>query len=716
MRFFIFYLFCLNSLHFICQLPTLDWAISNSGTGYLDISTGLVVDDLGNSYSIGTFMAQTDFDPGIGTFYLTPNGSEDVYIQKLNSSGQLIWAIQIGGNSFLEDDHAAEICLDHENNLLITGNFYGSGDFDPSTNSYILNSQGNSDCFIAKYTNNGDFIWAKSIGGGNIDAGRSIISLSNNDIIITGQFFGPIDFDPGIGSNYLYPTIPYNNGSLSYTTDFFTLKLSSSGDFIWANINGDYSDDICYSSIDSNDNIIQVGRFAGSIDIDPGTSVLNLYSGGNGNGYGTFIRKLSPTGNLIWAKSLENGLSSSADVLSVTVDNNDNIIMSGYFFGTIDFDPNNSIFNLTSNGASDCYTLKLNTNGDFLWVKSIGGNANGLEAGASLTNDNLNNIYVLGYLESPGSTVDFDNGPNSYFLSDDYGTFLVKYDFNGNLQWATRIERSIDLNQIFYCWETSSGPGITGGRCIKIEGNSIYISGAFSHTIDFDPSSSNFLLSTAPNPSSASSTDSFVHKLNFCQTSNITIDTTVCGSYLAPNDTSYNQTGTYYFQTTNGCDTNYTLNLLVNNQPITPVIYSNQQGILYTPYQQNVNYQWYFCSDNIMLANEVNDTLIPTTSSLYYVTVQNQCGIDTSDCYFYEDVSILEPTASFLRVFPNPSSNSIKIENHNYPNELSIVNNQGQFISKITVVNKNQFIDISNLKSGVYFFTDGVRFIRFIKE
>jgi hypothetical protein len=308
------------------QVPTLDWAVSNSGNGY-DIGTGVVVDDLGNSYSIGSFTSQTDFDPGSGVYNLTPVGAEDIFIQKLNNSGQFVWAIQIGGvglTSSTDDDNAAEICLDHNNDLLITGQFGGAGDFDPSSSNFIINSNGYADCFIAKYTNSGTFLWAKSIGGGNIDSGRSISILSNNDVVISGQFYGAIDFDPGAGNYTLTPVQPYSNGSYGFSSDLFTLKLNSSGDFIWAKINGDYSDDTAYTSTDSNDNIYQIGRYAGIIDIDPNNGILNL--NGGFTYYSTFIRKLNSSGDLIWAKSFTSSVSNT-ELLSLTIDNNNDIII-----------------------------------------------------------------------------------------------------------------------------------------------------------------------------------------------------------------------------------------------------------------------------------------------------------------------------------------------------------------------------------------------------
>ena len=701
------------------QVPTLDWAVANTGAGYLDIATGLVVDDSGNSYTIGTFMSQTDFDPGIGVFNLTPNGGEDIFIQKLNSNGQFLWAIQIGGNGPNEDDHAAEICLDHNNNLLITGNFAGAGDFDPSSNNFILNSNGYADCFVAKYTNNGSLIWAKSLGGGNIDAGRSIAVFSNNDVIISGQFFGPIDFDPGTAIHVLTPLQPYNNGSFGYSKDFFTLKLNSSGDYVWANIHGDFSDEIAYSSIDSSDNIYQIGHFVGTMDIDPNTGVFNLYGGSTY--YSIFIRKLSSSGSLIWAKSFTSSVSNS-DVSSLTIDHNNSIILTGFFQGTIDFDPSPNIYNLTSTGATDCFTVKLNTNGDFLWAKSIGGGSNGFESGSSITNDESNNIYVIGYLESPGNSVDFDNGPNSYFLPDEDGTFLVKYNENGDFLWAIRVERSLDLNQIFYCWETSSsGTGLTGGKCIDVNNSSIYIAGSFSHTIDFDPSLSDFFLTTTTTSGSMSATDIFVHKLIECSPFNGTIDTTCCTSYIAPNGQVYTTTGIYncLLNDPNGCDTSYVINLTINQAPLTPIVTLSNDVELSTQIQNNASYQWVFCSDNLPIVGAVNPTFTAIQNSLYYVVVTNSCGSDTSECANVNTIGLNELDNREVQIAPNPTNGEILIQLNqvNEPIHLFISDMQGRILMSDEIFSLEKTINLNHFSSGTYFITlEGIGIYQVVKN
>ena len=698
------------------QVPTLDWAVSNSGNGY-DIGTGVVVDDLGNSYSIGSFKSQTDFNPGIGVFNLTPVGTEDIFIQKLDNTGQFVWAIQIGGVGLAtsaDNDNAAEICLDHNNDLLVTGQFGGASDFDPSNNSYILNSNGYADCFVAKYTTNGSLIWAKSIGGSNIDAGRSIAILSNNDVVISGQFYGQIDFDPGTAIFTLTPV--YSNGSFGFSSDFFTLKLNSSGDFIWAKINGDYTDDIAYTSVDSNDDIYQIGHFGGTMDIDPNTGVFNLYGGSTY--YSIFIRKLSSSGSLIWAKSFTSSVSNS-DVSSLTIDHNNSIILTGFFQGTIDFDPSPNIYNLTSTGATDCFTVKLNTNGDFLWAKSIGGGSNGFESGSSITNDESNNIYVIGYLESPGNSVDFDNGPNTYFLPDEDGTFLVKYNENGDLLWAIRVERSLDLNQVFYCWETSSsGTGLAGGKCIDVKNNSIYIAASFSNTVDFDPSSLDYFLTTT---GSANATDVFIHKLNECTPYNGTIDTTCCNSYTAPNGQVYTTTGVYncLLNDPNGCDTSYVINLTINQAPLTPIVTLSNSVELSTQIQNNASYQWVFCSDNLPISGAINPTFTAIQNSLYYVIVTNTCGSDTSECATVNTIGLIDLDGLKIQIAPNPSNGEIMIQLNqlNEPIAFFVTDMQGKIILNDDIHSLEKIIDLRHLRSGTYLLHfDGIGVYQWIKE
>lgn len=109
-----------------------------------------------------------------------------------------------------------------------------------------------------------------------------------------------------------------------------------------------------------------------------------------------FIMKFDSEGNFKWAKSMGNGDSGFNDIgLSLTTDISDNVYVTGFFGGTVDFDPEEETQNLVSNGGTDIFMLKLDSNGNFVWAKSIGGI--GHDIGHSMIADNSGHIYLTGY-------------------------------------------------------------------------------------------------------------------------------------------------------------------------------------------------------------------------------------------------------------------------------------------------------------------------------
>ncbi len=123
----------------------------------------------------------------------------DVFINKLDSTGNYIWAKQIGGTSF-EDCKA--LGVDSKGNIYATGYFSGTADFDPGPASYPLTSAG-SDIYIAKLDSAGNFLWAKQSGEAatdNTGFGRGLALDASSNVYTTGSFGGVMDFDPGTGS------------------------------------------------------------------------------------------------------------------------------------------------------------------------------------------------------------------------------------------------------------------------------------------------------------------------------------------------------------------------------------------------------------------------------------------------------------------------------------------------------------------------------------
>ncbi len=114
---------------------------------YSDYGYSITTDVGGNVYTIGHFIDIVDFDPGTGTAHLTSSGSKDVFIQKLDGSGNFIWVKQMGGFS---DDYGKSITTDAGGNIYTIGYFKSTVDFDPGTGIANLTAVGIQDVFIQK--------------------------------------------------------------------------------------------------------------------------------------------------------------------------------------------------------------------------------------------------------------------------------------------------------------------------------------------------------------------------------------------------------------------------------------------------------------------------------------------------------------------------------------------------------------------------------------
>lgn len=140
--------------------------------------------------------------------------------------------------------------------------------------------------------------------------------------------------------------------------------------------------------------------------------------------------------NLQWARGFGgNGLGEESH--AVAVDASGNVYTTGFFWGTVDFDPGPGSFTLTSNGNSDIYVQKLDPNGNFLWAGNMGAVAD--DNGNSIAVDASGNMYITGMFST---LADFDPGPSAYSLitaSGSYGAFIVKLSNTGAFVWAKQM-------------------------------------------------------------------------------------------------------------------------------------------------------------------------------------------------------------------------------------------------------------------------------------
>ncbi|MGZ4037843.1 MAG: SBBP repeat-containing protein, partial [Bacteroidia bacterium] len=175
------------------QTLNLHWA-KQIGSTSSDAGFSITTDKPGNVYTAGNFRGHVDLDPGNGTFMVHSFGSDDMFITKLDATGNFVWAKQLGGPDY---DNGSAITIDTYGNIYIAGFFQGTSDLDPGPGIFNLSSNGSNDVFIAKLNPSGNFIWAKQVGGASSDMCLSVATDSLGNVYAGGYFIGAVDFDPG---------------------------------------------------------------------------------------------------------------------------------------------------------------------------------------------------------------------------------------------------------------------------------------------------------------------------------------------------------------------------------------------------------------------------------------------------------------------------------------------------------------------------------------
>ena len=567
------------------QVPALDWAKIMGANEFVQ-GKEITLDNYGNSYMTGTYHNTISLDPSMGYILghsLGGQGSANYFVQTLTPNGNYFGAMVFGGNGF---DDIFDVEVDNYGYIYTIGSFEDTVDFNNSSGLSPLVSNGDADIFIQKVDWFGNSIWTKKIGSVNVDIGTAIKLDPNGNVYATGRFSNTVDFDPSVNTYNLT-----SNGGL----DIFICKLDANGNFVWAKnmgstLNGDSGIDIL---LDANNNIYTVGNFEGTVDFDPNVTIHNLTSNGDKD---AFIQKLDANGNFVWAKSI-GGV--GEDVINkVILDSNGDIIVVGAFSNTVDFDPNAGIYNLVSMGSFDAFVQKLDTNGNFIWAKSIEG-TNDIYY-SSLDSDISNNIYLTGAFDG---TADFDPSINTHFISSNGRSdiFIQKLNANGDFTWAKNIGGLY--------WDRGSSIRLN-------QDNDIYVAGTVMGDIDFDPNSGTYY----PINYFSYYQRCFVLKLKECQNTT-SIDTiTACGSYTWIDGNIYtatNNMATYSIPNAAGCDSIITLNLTITNSvnSMDTIVACNSHtwidGITYTSNNNTATYTYNLpsgCDSTVTLDLTINNT------------------------------------------------------------------------------------------------------------
>ena len=310
------------------------------------------------------------------------------------------------------------------------------------------------------------FGFAAKAGAISGDHGPNVATDATGNVYVAGYFAGAVDFDAGPSVYKLTSTGVY---------DAFVVKYSPAGALLWARAIGGTGIDYAYGiAVDSGGSVYTTGSFQGTADFDPGVGTTNLTGAGSDD---IFVSKLNAAGDFAWARAL--GGTGTDVAYGIAVDSGGSVYTTGSFQGTADFDPGPGTTNLTGAGYSDIFVSKLDASGNFVWACAMGGGGTDVAYGIAV--DSGGNAYTTG---SFSGTVDFDPGGGWTNLTSAGGAdvFVSKLNAAGNFAWARKMGGT----------ESDIAYGIAVDS-----GGSVYTTGCFGGTADFDPGTGTFNLTSA---------------------------------------------------------------------------------------------------------------------------------------------------------------------------------------------------------------------------
>ncbi|HLP51727.1 MAG TPA: T9SS type A sorting domain-containing protein [Chitinophagales bacterium] len=680
-----------------------DWAKLIGADGGNDLTWDITSDGAGNVYIAGKFTGDSaDFDPGAGEAFLVSAGNDDIFLAKYTNTGQLLWAKAMGTE---ENDEARSLVLDEDGNIWITGTFSGTGDFDPGSGVQNLSSAGYRDIFLAKYDQDGDYLWAGAMGGNGDDVANKIARHPiTGDVWICGGFEGSADFDPSANDFALISMA---------AKDIFFARYNVSGGLIGARrIQGSANDQAMSISFDTDGNLLLCGVFVGTVNFNPTGTAVNLASNNDSND--GFVAKYDLSATLLWVKAL-GGKTNTDFAINVTSDNNNNVIVCGYYSDTCEFQPGVGAARRVGLGVADAYVANYDATGNYRGVITYGAPGEYVVAWDVAT-DNDGYIYATGYASS---NFDAGNDIGTPQIIDVAGknAYLLKYDLYGNFLVGANI---------------SYGAASVTGYCTHVDAQGgILVGGELQGTGDMDPS-----VLTKNLTSSSGNRDAFWARYFNCSIPGQVFYTsdTVCqgrtaqlaagasfgytiGWYADEQATVFLAENQYTTPVLNASTVYYLMDSVCGIKKVTPVtalvnpapdnVVTLTGATLSVASANDVNYQWISCDDEQPIAGATSNAFTATTSGSYTVSLINTVTGCTS---FSECTEVIISAVNELNneaeisIYPNPAGNTINVKWNGTSMEKYAVYDATGSVVLTGVLNKGaEAMDISNQRNGLYF-------------
>lgn len=586
------------------------------------------------------------------------------------------------GMSGAGDEGISKITLDNNGDIITTGYFTGTVDFDPGTGTTNATAVDDYDFFLQKCDNAGNLLWVKTFGSATSgvarnEYGSSIVTDASDNIYVIGGYTDTVDLDPGTGEYEVYGpnNIPF----------FFISKFDASGNFLWGrsilppNFPYSYSSGSADITMDKNKDYIY-------LTYNYGESGFNRWIG---------IEKWDLAGNMIWQEYMfSSGSGSSMASPSIAMDGNDDIYVGGTFRGGARFDPGST--NVVVSGGESTFWVKFDSSGNFIYQKGVHG-----DRCYDIAVDNNNNLVLVG---SFNAASDFDPGPGvvTVFPGGQFATsmYVLKITAAGNFDWVQSYGSGSD--------------NVAFGTSVDASGN-VYVTGILGDATFSNSPYVNFQQNSGP--------DAFILKLNpqgtyvFAQhfsgqqaqegisiaNNNATGEFYVGGRYEVDIDLESNTSGSTKF-TAKGAGDMYIARFI--NCPTINTSVSKAMNTL-TVAESGATYQWIDCNTNIPVSGANGRSFTPTVDGSYAVAVSTGLCSDTSSCTTVTGVGITDVDQLSGSIYPNPTTGAFNISLNKVYNvvELQITSVTGQVLSSSTYHNTGSIQTTLDVQPGLYYIT-----------
>lgn len=581
------------------QQDDLVWSTHFGGEKGVALIRDIEVGKDGNVYSVGESRDSADLNPGSSSAILS-NLDTRSFIQKMDSSGQFEWAVELAGLDGKIDD----VKLDAQENVFVFGEFESEIKIYPQ-DSVIATAPTGLNGFVAKFSTSGQLIWVRHFESSNAYL-EAVAVAPNGGCIFAGMYSDFIDLIPNQPGGEYTDLIKGNNA--------FLIEFDPNGNPIWhADLAGQGQYDYVSMNemeFDASGNLVMTGHFVGTSDFDPDPQSQHFENAPNQRAM--HVMKLDANRDFQWVKTFKPTSSSSLCITrAMTIDPQGNAYFASNINGTFEYQVGGGMDSIVVN-ESNIMLASVSANGVVSFAKTVG---------EPITN--LRDIIDIVY--APDQTI------RAAGNNDCCSGFAGNFDLNGNLIKSLKFSGM--------CGPDARGIGV------DVHGH-MYVGGFFMQNVNIDMGDGFYdTLWALP-------FDGFVAKYKTCDLE-ISISQDAGGL-------------------------------------------SSQGG------QTNLQYQWYDCVSGEPIPGATSFEFNPTEIGYYKLKVSDGNCTDFSECQAFYPLGVDELDEGAFAVYPNPSAGEVFIETPSAGTVQCLTAN-GRLVFEQQTNGQRMQLNTDELEKGVYF-------------